>query len=75
MTSGGSRNGEGSMSDAEHLIENMIIAIKNNRADEELEWASTQEMLKHTGINPGDLYAMAMHVVYGLYEGQFPPDI
>lgn len=75
MTSGGSERGEGSMSDAEHLIENMIIAIKNNRVDEELEWASTQEMLKHTGINPGDLYAMAMHVVYGLYEGQFPPDI
>ena len=56
------------MSHAEHLIENCIVALWEGRdVDEELEKPINQEMLRLTGIMPGDLYAMAQHVVYGLY--------
>lgn len=68
------------MSDAEHLIENIILAmIRGDDADEELQKPHNQAMLQYTGISPGDLYAMAWHVVHVLYEGvspdqKIPPD-
>ena len=44
------------MSDAEHLIENVIIAMAQGRdVDEELESPINQEMLRYTGMRPGAL--------------------
>lgn len=61
------------MSDAEHLIENVIIAMAQGRdVDEELESPINQEMLRYTGMRPGDLYDMAWHVVHVLYNGKYP---
>lgn len=58
--------------DAEQLIENVIYAIYENRVDEELNTGYNQEMMKNTGIKPEDLYCMAQHIVYSLYEGLNP---
>lgn len=61
------------MSDAEHLLENAIFAMKENRSvDEELSHWPNTEMLKNTGIRKEDLIRMASHVVYSLYDGKFP---
>lgn len=60
------------MTDAEHLIENVIHAMYENRVDEELNTRYNQEMMKNTGIKRDDLYSMAQHIVYSLYEGLNP---
>ena len=60
------------MSDAEHLIENVIHAMHENRVDEELNTWYNQEMMKNTGIKRDDLYSMAQHIVCCLYEGLNP---
>jgi len=60
------------MSDAEHLIENVIHAIYENRVDEELDASYNKIMFENTGIKPDDLYQMAQHIVYSLYEGLNP---
>ena len=61
------------MSNAEHLIENVILAMAEKRDPyEELEWRGNQMMLDETGIRKDDLVAMAVHVVYSLYDGVFP---
>lgn len=61
------------MSNAEHLIENVILAMAEKRDPyEELEWRCNQMMLDETGIRKDDLVAMAVHVVYSLYDGVFP---
>lgn len=61
------------MSNAEHLIENVILAMAEKRDPyEELEWRGNQMMLDETGIRKDDLVAMAAHVVYSLYDGVFP---
>lgn len=61
------------MSDAEHLIENVIFAYKYNKdVDEVLDYPYNRMMLEETGINKDDLKAMAIHVVYSLYDGEFP---
>lgn len=62
------------MSDAEHLIENVIHAMYENRVDEEFNTWYNQEMMKNTGIKRDDLYRMAQHIVYSLYEGLNPFD-
>ena len=61
------------MSEAEHLIENIILAmVRDEDVDKELELPHNQEMLRHVGISPGDLYAMAWHVTHVLYKGVSP---
>lgn len=61
------------MSNAEHLIENVILAMAEKRDPyKELEWRGNQMMLDETGIRKDDLVAMAVHVVYSLYDGVFP---
>ena len=60
------------MSDAEHLIENVIHAMYENRVNEELDTWYNQEMMKNTGIKRDDLYRMAQHIVYSLYDGINP---
>lgn len=60
------------MSDAEHLIENVIHAMYENRVDEELDARYNKIMFENTGIKPDDLYQMAQHIVYSLYDGINP---
>lgn len=61
------------MSDAEHLIENVIFAMKRDvLVSDELGKRYNQKMLKNTGIREADLARMAIHVVYVLYGGRFP---
>lgn len=61
------------MSNAEHLIENVIYGMwKGMNIDAILDQPFVQDELKLTGIMPGYIYAMAQHVVYGLYDGKFP---
>lgn len=60
------------MSDTEHLIENVIHAMYENRVDEELNTQYNQRMMQNTGIKSEDLYRMAQHIVYSLYEGLDP---
>jgi hypothetical protein len=60
------------MSNAEHLIENTILAMMQNRVDEELNSWYNQRMMQNTGIKSEDLYHMAQHIVYSLYEGLDP---
>ena len=60
------------MSDAEHLIENVIRAMNEDRVDEELNTWYNQKQMQNTGIRADDLIRMANHIVYGLYEGLDP---
>jgi hypothetical protein len=57
---------------AEHLIENAIIALKNKREDDFFGWDVNKMMAENVGINLMDVYGMAVHVVYSLYDGKFP---
>lgn len=64
------------MSDAEHLLENAIFALKEHRSvDEELSHWPNTAMLKNTGIRKDDIIRMASHVVYSLYDGKFPGEL
>lgn len=64
------------MSDAEHLIENVIYAMKQDRdVYEELDTWYNKEMLKSTGIKKEDVVGMAMHVVHSLYNGKYPSSL
>ena len=63
------------MSNAEHLIENVIFGMKNGKhAEEVLKEQSNIDMLndKHTSISAEEVIRIACHVVYSLYDGQFP---
>ena len=40
--------------------------------EEEMKVNYNQMMLKEVGISKEDLYSMAVHVVYSLYDGEFP---
>lgn len=64
---------EDSMTNAEHLIENAIFAMKYGReTDAEMETWYNKKMLEESGISKNDIIAMACHVVYSLYDGKFP---
>lgn len=66
------------MTNAEHLIENLILGMKDGkRPIDILEEKSNLDMLcdEDTGINFDEAIAIACHVVYGLYDGKFPKDI
>lgn len=61
------------MSNAEHLIENAIFAIKENRdVGDELDRPYNKKMLKDVGISKENIIRMANHIVYSLYEGRLP---
>lgn len=64
------------MSSAEHLIENAIYALYDGKQCEEvleiLQRSPNKEMLEETGMKADDVFAMAIHVVYALYDGTFP---
>ena len=60
------------MSDAEHLIENVIMSLVGDGAEEELNHSYNIKMLEATNIDKEDLIRMACHVVYSLYEGLNP---
>ena len=66
------------MSNAEHLIENLILGMKDGRTLLSIiEEPGNKIMLedKSTGITSDEAIAIAGHVVYGLYDGEFPKDI
>ena len=61
------------MTNAEHLIENVISALnRTGNVEEELNKPYNQIMLAESGINKDDIIAMANHIVYSLYEGFNP---
>ena len=63
------------MSNAEHLVENVIFGMKSGKyADEVLKEQSNIDMLndKHTSISADEVVRIACHVVYSLYDGKFP---
>lgn len=61
------------MSSAEHLIENAIYAMyKGQDPLEVLDYDYNKMMLQDCGMNKYDVYAMAQHVVWGLYDGKYP---
>lgn len=61
------------MSNAEHLIENVIFALKRGEdVNNVLDSPANKMMLESTGIEKQDIIAMAEHVVYSLYDGQLP---
>lgn len=61
------------MSNAEHLLENVIFAMKDGVDPmKELKSYPNTIMLKQTGYDPEDIIRMACHVVYSLYDGKFP---
>ena len=51
------------------LIENMIFSMKDGT---DFSSKANKAMLKNVGISETDLYLMAQHVVYSLYDGKFP---
>lgn len=61
------------MTNAEHLIENAIFALKQNKDIYEVlgQWPNNA-MLKETKITKDEIVRMAGHVVYSLYEGKYP---
>ena len=60
------------MSNAEHLIENVIMSFVGDGAEEELNHSYNIKMLEATNIDKEDLIRMTCHVVYSLYEGLNP---
>ncbi len=66
------------MSNAEHLIENLILGMRDGKlAADILEESTNLDMLNdaYTGITATEAVEIACHVVYGLYDGKFPNDI
>ena len=66
------------MTNAEHLIENLILGMRDGRTPKDiLEEQSNLDMLydEYTGITADEAIGIAAHVVYGLYDGEFPKDI
>lgn len=61
------------MSDAEHIIENAIYALKENKdICQILDDDINKTMLNNTGMDREDVIAIAYHIVYSLYDGKFP---
>lgn len=66
------------MSNAEHLIENLILGMKDGRMPMDILEESGNKMMledEFTGITSDEAIAIACHVVYGLYDGNFPKDV
>ena len=63
------------MSNAEHLVENVIFGMKSGKEiDDILKEPTNIAMLndKHTNISADEVVRIACHVVYSLYDGKFP---
>lgn len=63
------------MSNAEHLVENLIMGMKDGRhANDIIKDQTNQDMLNdiHTGITGDEAVGIACHVVWSLYDGRFP---
>lgn len=63
------------MSNAEHLVENVIFGMKNGKEiDDILTEPGNVAMLNdiHTSISADEVVRIACHVVYSLYDGKFP---
>ena len=61
------------MTCAEHLVENVIFAMKNGRDPyEEIAEEYNRMQLAYCSISADDIISIACHVVYCLYDGQFP---
>ena len=61
------------MSNAKYLIENAIYNMAEGRNFENFKNDPVnKKLLNVTGIKADDVYAMATHVVYALYDGEFP---
>ena len=54
------------MTNAEHLIENAIFALKEGK------FLTEDVNAEYTGCTVEEAYAMAQHIVYSLYDGKFP---
>lgn len=56
------------MTNAEHLIENAILAVRDGVGYENFSDINAN----YTGCTCIEAYEMAMHIVYSLYDGVFP---
>lgn len=65
------------MSNAEHIIEDLILGMRDGRAIEDIiKDISVQNNLhaEGVGITEEEAVRIAGHVVYSLYDGRFPID-
>ena len=61
------------MSSAEHLIENLIFGMKRGETCEEiLNYPVNKVNLSDCSMTEDEAVRIAVHVVYGLYDGRFP---
>lgn len=61
------------MSSAEHLIENLILGMKQGRDPGDiLKDKCNVSNLSDTTLSADDAIMIACHVVYSLYDGKFP---
>lgn len=64
------------MTSAEHLIENLILGMKEGRDPFDImDDKCNVWNLADCGLTKEDAVAVACHVVYTLYDGVFPSDI
>lgn len=64
------------MSNAEHLLENTIFAMKRNEdVNKILDQWPNKDMLEASSFKKDDFIRMAAHVVYSLYDGLYPGEV
>lgn len=60
----------------EDLLDDTIRAMKQqSNVEEVLDSALNQTKLDNCRFSKSDIMALAEHIVFGLYDGQFPEDI
>lgn len=61
------------MKNIEHLIENVILGMKEGKDVYDcLNEPHNQSLTHRAGVDADDIAAIAQHVVYTLYNGKFP---
>lgn len=63
------RNGDEKMTNAQHLIENVIVAMENGME------INSDINTEYTNCTLDEVKEMAEHIVYSLYGGLFPKDV